>query len=488
MEMPAGNILFTNSVKFAQRWSVVAALTLLVACTSFFAIRDFVSSAAAVDEERTISFYNIHNKETIEITYKKNGRYIPSAMQKLNHFLRDWRRDEPTKMDPELIDLIWELRQELGSTEPTHVISGYRSPKTNAMLRRIGRKVARRSMHMRGQASDVYFPDVKLKDLRNSALVRQVGGVGYYPRSGERGFVHVDTGNVRHWPRMSKTKLAAIFRNHKNKPKHEPRKNEKGPIYMVQRNRSTDNDSIAASPDNIKNALTTAENIPLPRPKPVMTAAVTPPAALAQVPTPIKPEPMQPPVIAASATPVMASVTSTAPATTDTDTETEEAPQLRRSLVFFPLAILKRDALPDQIEQDLGEDPVSVQQVTMVNTVPTTANQAVSFMLIENEPQRTLTASQLARAARQVVTRDGKSQLLLTEAARPVSNETDKGEFLKGETTIIDLRGPAAPQQLVEEQIEETVRDVQATAQAEPLDAAGEVPVAIPAGAGFSYR
>ncbi len=88
-----------------------------------------------------------------------------------------------------------------------------------------------------------------------------------------------------------------------------------------------------------------------------------------------------------------------------------------------------------------------------------------------------------------MVTRDGKSQLLLTEAARPVSNETDKGEFLKAETTIIDLRGPAAPQEIVEEQqIEEAVREVQATAQAEPLDAAGEEPVAIPAGAGFSYR
>ena len=485
MEMPAGNILFTKSVKFAQRWRVIAALTLLVACTSFFVIRDFVPSASAVDEERTISFFNIHNKETIEITYKKNGRYIPSAMKKLNHFLRDWRQDEPTKMDPKLIDLIWELRQELGSTEPTHLISGYRSPKTNAMLRRIGRKVARRSMHMRGQASDVYFPDVKLEDLRNSALVRQVGGVGYYPRSGERGFVHVDTGKVRHWPRMSKTKLAAIFRNHKNKPKHEPRKNEKAPIYMVQRNRSTDTDSIAASPENIKNALTTAENIPLPRPKPVMTAAVTPPAALAQVPAEAKPEPMQPPVIAASATPVMAATT-----TTITSHQAEpETPRLRRSLVFFPLAILKRDSLPEQIEQDLGEEPVSVQDVAMANTVPTVQNQPVSFMLVEPEQQRTLTASQLARAARQVVTRDGKSRLLMTQTARPVPNESDKGEFLKAETTVIDLRGPAAPQDEIAtaEEIEESVREVQETAQNEPIDVIGEEPVAIPAGA-FSFR
>ncbi len=466
MGMPAGNNLFTKSVKFAKRWSTIAVLTAFVACTSFFAIRDFVPDASAVDEERTISFYNIHNKETIEITYKKNGRYIPSAMEKLNHFLRDWRQDAPTKMDPKLIDLIWELRQELGSTAPTHLISGYRSPKTNAMLRRIGRKVARRSMHMRGQASDVYFPDVKLEDVRNSALVRQIGGVGYYPRSGEHGFIHVDTGNVRHWPRLSKTKLAAIFRNHKNK--HQHRKNEKGPIYLVQRNRSTDNDSIAASPNNIKNTQTAAQNYPLPRPKPVV-ASVTPKIF---TPAPAKPDPMQPPVIVASATP--ANTTEAEP----------EVPQLRRSLVFFPLAILRREALPDQLEPDLEEEqPLSVREI---NTASTASTEPLKFMLIENEPKRALSASQLARAARQVVTRDGKSRLLMTQTARPVPNEGEKGEFLQAETTIIDLRGPTV--QTTPEEIEETVEKVQATAQAEELDLIGEEPVAIPAGAGFSYR
>ena len=469
MEMPAGKILFTTTVKFAQRWSILTAFALVVACTSFFAIRDFVPSASAVDEERTISFFNIHNKETITITYKKNGRYIPSAMEELNNFLRDWRQNEPIKMDPKLIDLIWELRQELGSTEPTHLISGYRSPKTNAMLRRVGRKVARRSMHMRGQAADVYFPDVSLTDLRNSALVRQVGGVGYYPRSGEHGFIHVDTGKVRHWPRLSKTKLAAIFRNHKNKPKHQYRKNQKGPIYLVQRNRSTDNNSIAASPNNIKNTQT-AQNYPLPRPKPVI-ASVTPTLI---APAPAEPESVQTPTVVAVAT---------------TPTAEPEQPQLRRSLVFFPLAILKRDSLPEQVEQP-EEQPVSVRQITTASTTSTTT-QPVQFMLVENEPpKKVLTASQLARVARQVVTRDGKSRLLMTQTARPVSNQDGKGEFLQAETTIIDLRGPAPAETETALDIEETVSKVQETAQVEEVDEAGEAPVAIPvpAGAAFTLR
>ena len=160
MEMPAGKILSTTTVKFAQRWSILTAFALVVACTSFFAIRDFVPSASAVDEERTISFFNIHNKETITITYKKNGRYIPSAMEELNNFLRDWRQNKPIKMDPKLIDLIWELRQELGSTEPTHLISGYRSPRTNRMLSSRSSGVAKKSLHMRGLAIDVLSASV----------------------------------------------------------------------------------------------------------------------------------------------------------------------------------------------------------------------------------------------------------------------------------------------------------------------------------------
>lgn len=177
-----------------------------------------VSTQSAMSAtERRLAFYMVHTKEKIDIVYKRNGKYIPSAMKKLNWFMRDWRRDAPTKMDPAVLDLVWELRTELGSKAPTHVISGYRSLKTNNMLRRKGRRVARRSQHTQGRAIDLVFPDVPLVKLRNSALVKRRGGVGYYPRSGALGFVHVDTGRVRHWPRMSKKRLASIFRKHKKR-------------------------------------------------------------------------------------------------------------------------------------------------------------------------------------------------------------------------------------------------------------------------------
>ncbi|MET0483481.1 MAG: DUF882 domain-containing protein [Aestuariivirgaceae bacterium] len=167
-----------------------------------------VGQAAA--EVRTISLYHVHTRESLTITYKKDGRYIPSAMAQINYLLRDWRKNRPTTMSPETIDLMWELHEDLGSKQPIRIICGFRSAETNAMLKKIGRHVARQSQHITGKAIDMYFPDVPLERVRNSALVRQIGGVGYYPASGG-GFIHVDSGHVRHWPRISPTKLAQIY-------------------------------------------------------------------------------------------------------------------------------------------------------------------------------------------------------------------------------------------------------------------------------------
>jgi uncharacterized protein YcbK (DUF882 family) len=161
-------------------------------------------------EERTLAMYNIHTQETISVTFKKDGKFIPESLQKLNRFMRDWRRDMEIRMDPALIDLIWELHEELGSKQPVHLICGYRSPGTNEMLRHTSGGQAKNSRHITGQAADLMFPDVPLKQLRYSALVHERGGVGYYPASGLP-FVHVDTGNVRHWPRMARTELAVLF-------------------------------------------------------------------------------------------------------------------------------------------------------------------------------------------------------------------------------------------------------------------------------------
>jgi len=172
----------------------------------------FAVSAHA--ETRALKFYNTHTHERETIVFKRNGKFDRAGLAKVNHMLRDWRRDEPTKMDPELIDLIWEVYRRSGSDEYIHIISGYRSPATNGMLRKRSKGVAKNSQHMRGKAMDFFIPDVPLAKLRAIGLRLEVGGVGFYPTSGSP-FVHMDTGSVRHWPRMTRKQLVEVFPNGK---------------------------------------------------------------------------------------------------------------------------------------------------------------------------------------------------------------------------------------------------------------------------------
>jgi uncharacterized protein YcbK (DUF882 family) len=169
-----------------------------------------LTAAEASQGDRIIRLHNVHTKETADILYKRAGKYVPEGLEKASWLLRDWRRNEATEMDPELIDLLWEIHAELGSSEPIHIISGYRSRTTNDMLRKSVGGQASESRHILGKAADVYFPDVPLKRLRYSALIRERGGVGYYPTSGSP-FVHVDTGRVRAWPRLPRAELALLF-------------------------------------------------------------------------------------------------------------------------------------------------------------------------------------------------------------------------------------------------------------------------------------
>jgi uncharacterized protein YcbK (DUF882 family) len=164
----------------------------------------------AAGDTRTLSFAHTHRDDSITVTFKRNGSYDEDGLKKLNHYLRDWRTDEVTRMDPQLFDILWEVYREVGAKEPIKIISSYRSPNTNAMLRRRGRGVARFSLHMQGKAIDFHIPGVPLADLRAAGLRLQRGGVGFYPTSGSP-FVHVDTGNIRHWPRMTHDQLARIF-------------------------------------------------------------------------------------------------------------------------------------------------------------------------------------------------------------------------------------------------------------------------------------
>ena len=168
-----------------------------------------LQNAVAEGDTRTITMHHVHTGEDITITYKREGRYDEAALDKLNWFLRDWRRAEQIRMDPQLIDLIWEVQRETGN-HPIDVVCGYRSPATNAMLRRRSRGVARFSQHMLGHAMDFYIPGVPLDHLREIGLRLQRGGVGFYPTSGSP-FVHMDTGGVRMWPRMSRNELLRVF-------------------------------------------------------------------------------------------------------------------------------------------------------------------------------------------------------------------------------------------------------------------------------------
>lgn len=150
----------------------------------------------ALPYKKSLSFYNTHTGEKLDTTFWAEGVYIPEALAEINYLLRDHRNNAVTEMDIELFDLLYTLRTNLDSREPFHVISGYRSPETNAKLRNHSTGVAKKSLHMEGKAIDINLPGRNLSDLRKVAMELAQGGVGYYPSSN---FVHVDRGRVRSW-------------------------------------------------------------------------------------------------------------------------------------------------------------------------------------------------------------------------------------------------------------------------------------------------
>lgn len=181
----------------------LAAVLLLAAAGS-------VHNAAALNETKTLSFHHTHSGEDLTVTFKRDGRYDEAALKQLNHFLRDWRTQDETVMDRHLFDILWEVYRDVDAKQPIQIISSYRSPATNAMLRRRSSGVARFSQHMLGHAMDFYIPGVPLEQIRFAGLRLQRGGVGFYPTSGSP-FVHLDTGSIRHWPRMTHDQLARVF-------------------------------------------------------------------------------------------------------------------------------------------------------------------------------------------------------------------------------------------------------------------------------------
>ncbi len=145
---------------------------------------------------RSLGLHNLHTGETLSTTYWADGAYVDGALVEIDRVLRDFRTGEVRPIDRALLDLLHDLRHVLGSTETFHVISGYRSPKTNQALAAKSGGVAKKSLHMRGMAIDVRLPGTQLSTLKEAAVALKLGGVGYYPKPD---FVHLDVGRVRYW-------------------------------------------------------------------------------------------------------------------------------------------------------------------------------------------------------------------------------------------------------------------------------------------------
>ncbi len=209
MHFRPSSLLTVLPFRFGKAAAVLAAGVLLVTAS----VRP-TQDAIAQGGTRTLTIYHAHTKEQETVTFRSGGSYDSAGLQKLNWLLRDWRQDEPTRMDPRLFDILWEVYRASGSSSPIHVVSAYRSPGTNAMLARRSRGVAKNSQHMNGRAMDFNLPDVSMATVRDIGLRLQNGGVGYYPRANNP-WVHLDTGGVRHWPKVSRDHLVRLFPDEK---------------------------------------------------------------------------------------------------------------------------------------------------------------------------------------------------------------------------------------------------------------------------------
>lgn len=191
-----------------MRYACLVATTGIVALLSSMIIPSSTETAVANGDTRTLNLYHSHTGESIQATFRVNGSYDQAVLEKLNYFLRDWRNNDRTRMDPRLFDVIWEAYRTAGATQPISIVSAYRSPQTNAMLRSRSHAVAEHSQHILGRAMDTTMPGMPMERIREIGMRLQRGGVGWYPSSN---FVHLDVGNVRAWPRMSYDQLVRLF-------------------------------------------------------------------------------------------------------------------------------------------------------------------------------------------------------------------------------------------------------------------------------------
>jgi uncharacterized protein YcbK (DUF882 family) len=181
---------------FLRMAGVVAAGTGLAAASAALVPASALAMLTAPGTPRRLKFYNLHTSEQLDIVYFEKGHYVPQALAEIDHILRDYRQNVVKPIHPALLDLVVAIRRKLHTDAEVAVISGYRTPQTNAMLAAHGDGVAHHSLHMDGMALDWRVPGRTLEQLHRVALAMRGGGVGYYPSSD---FVHVDVGRVRYW-------------------------------------------------------------------------------------------------------------------------------------------------------------------------------------------------------------------------------------------------------------------------------------------------
>lgn len=195
---PASKTLLTRKTLLSRR-TLLKRATLLAggaasAMTGVIAPAAVIAANSAPD--RRLLLVNIHTADQLDTVFWSNGRYIDSSLRDINYLMRDHRANEVMHIDKRVLDFLYAIQTQLGAVREVQILSGYRSPETNALLAKRSNRVAKNSLHMVGKAMDMRVPGVKTRDIRELALVQRRGGVGYYPKSD---FVHIDCGPVRHW-------------------------------------------------------------------------------------------------------------------------------------------------------------------------------------------------------------------------------------------------------------------------------------------------
>lgn len=169
---------------------------LITAAAAVIPCNALASAYGSVSDVRELHFYNVSTHEDLKVIYWKEGWYIPEALAEINHIFRDFRTGKVKAINKELLDLLFKVRKQINVDKPFHIISGYRSPGSNAILRKYNKNVAKNSLHMYGKAVDIRVPGFSLRTLRREAMNLGKGGVGYYPHAKS---IHVDIGEVRYW-------------------------------------------------------------------------------------------------------------------------------------------------------------------------------------------------------------------------------------------------------------------------------------------------